>query len=426
MLFSVSHLTTPNMFTGAIALNGLAILVMIFVVAIAYGVGTVARKQEYVAFAQVELFQIFVTILLLIFLLGGIVFFETLLNTWACSLLPQPDCSMENIAIRYLDRLLFDQRNGAVAKAFELKLLNFYSEVLLSGGQRVSYTGWGIKKGIEVLRAVGTVGTMMTNSLYTPFLFFIPSLYLQRYLINLIPVFSLEVLLPVGLFLRTLPPTRSGGTFLIALATGLKTIFVFSYTIHAITVSSVVSPFYSSLENVDPSYLSQDHDIDTRMSYMLNDSSALANNPVVKDTLNPDKNQLYKTALRLKDRLTSGIDNVDFTVENLLGVYAAYNFFVFITRTNLPPTTGTSNRIGRLAVIFSMMLRGLSGLVVSMWIGFGIYQFLKVILFITVPEYVSLLSWYVLQGIFLPALSFVLTNGFVQTFHRFLSNITAG
>ncbi|MEM3373533.1 MAG: hypothetical protein QXF76_04930, partial [Candidatus Anstonellales archaeon] len=187
-------------------INGLAIMLMVSVIAIIYMLGKATNNQQYLAFAKVEIYQLVMTLLLLLFGLGVIFFFEQMMNLFACGMTTNaqnviPSCNPINLSINYIEVLLFDNTYGAVEKAYEIKKMNLIYETISAFGQRVAYTGWGLKKGIELPRAVGTLGMAFTNGLYTSFTLFVPSLYLQRYILASLDLIVFAIILPVGLFL---------------------------------------------------------------------------------------------------------------------------------------------------------------------------------------------------------------------------------
>lgn len=423
-------------------LNLFAMLLMVFVVSLAYMLGKAIGKQEYIAFAKVELFQIVMSFLILLFGFGIIAFFESMFTTWAGCTASLPDCTTEKISIGYLDSLLYDPKYGAITKAFELKKMNLLGEAVMAFGQRVSYPGWGVKKGIELNKAIGGVVSAFTDSLYLPFRIFIPSVYLQRYIIDFIGLLSLQIILPIGLFLRTLPPTRNGGTFLIALALGLKTIFVFTYVMHYITVIKFIAPIFHDIhtgveaviENPPNATSDPDLGIELQKSYILDDSKRISEITRAYREVRSQGVSGYLTNIgeTLNNFFTSigssvNLDSQYFTPQYVIGGYAFFNLIKRLAEAINKAEEQTTGwrRIGGKILSGPFVFLKNSGLL--LWVGgIGLFTFMLIPTFyVLAPTALSTISWLVLQGIFLPALSFIITSTFIQVVYRYLSTITA-
>jgi len=78
------------------------------------------------------------------------------------------------------------------------------------------------------------------------FSFFVGSLNVQLILLQFFKAIAIEFILPAGIILRAIPPTRSGGSFLIALAFGLYIVFPFGYVVSG-EVSKTVWEEYKKL-----------------------------------------------------------------------------------------------------------------------------------------------------------------------------------
>lgn len=422
--------------TNVFVLNALALILMLFVVALAYMLGKAIGRQEYVAFAKLELFQVVMSALILMFGLGAVTFFEALLTEWAGCDSSLPDCTTEKIAINYIETLLYDPTYGAIPKAYELKRMNLLGEAISAFGQRVSYPGWGVKKGIELNRALGGVMLSFTNALYMPFQLFVPSLYLQRYIIDFIGLASLQIILPIGIFLRTIPPTRPGGTFLIALGLSLKTVFLFTYVMHYVTVVKFIAPIFTEIEYVVPNpqgTSSNPNDPVLPQSYLMDDSKKLGELTRAYRDIRATGlgGWITRVGNTFNDFLSASGSIVDklpdelLTPQAMLGGYSVFSSMkdVMITVAKAQGDKGFGGIQGALARPF-IFVRNISLVVWVGGIGFGLYTLVP-LLYILLPTTLSSLSWLVLQGIFLPALSFVITSTFIQSFYKYLSNVTS-
>ncbi|MCX8167008.1 MAG: hypothetical protein N3E37_04105 [Candidatus Micrarchaeota archaeon] len=415
------------------SIHSAAIMLMILIIGIVYMIGKATNNQQYIAFAKMELYQLVITVLLLLFGIGVIFFFDELMKMFSCGLLSTssaiPNCHPINLSMNYLDLLLFDKTYGAVEKGYELKKMNLQYEATAAFGQRVAYTGWGLKKGIEIPRALGMLGMALTNGLYTAFTIFVPSLYLQRYILASLDLLAFAIILPVGLVLRTFPPTRSGGTFLIALGIGLKTIFVFTYVMHFNTVIRFMIPKSIQYENVIPTgtvtYGSGQDTIRIPNTSMLSDIEFVQERVTRQNDLGPyytQFDQQHGVFRNVLEKLKGWASNfgISYTYWDLFStpqsIVAIYGVLVFLQRI---ATESTVPGGVKTAAVLSQVFR-------SVLYGATLYEFLYVNLyFIVVPQTIYVLSWLILQGIFLPALSFVITSTFINVLHRFLMNLTS-
>ena len=432
-----------------VLVNLFAVLLMVSVVAIAYMLGKASGKQEYVAFAKVELFQVLMSVLLLIFALGIIGVFEEFMSAASGG-------NPKEKVLAYFDHLLYDEQYGAVPEAFELKKKNLFYEVIAAFGQRVSYTGWGVAKGIEIPKALGTVGMAMTNAMYLPLSVFIPSVYLQRYLVEVVSLISLQIILPVGIFLRVFPPTRTGGTFLIALAIGLSTIFIFTYVMHSETVMNHLSP--EKLEekidlssqgnapmpiaarpikcpdNIWGDLRDGEQDSFMRRDVMIYHCWTTLKYPGMKTKFESfvktiTENRFVKDLKEISSSTGGSIGDYVQEVSKDSGISPTqqymfvYSGYVYLQRIAKLYEAAPALSSGR---NFNLLMTSIARKLKFAWVfGFGVgYLGFYHLFFVASPKTLSILSYIVLQGIFLPSLSFVITIAFIQALYRYLLSMT--
>ncbi len=232
-------MVVEHAFMTALELSIIPIMIMIALSAIAYMLSKLIKYKEFEIFAKMELYQILISLVLLItIILGTQALFEI------CSSIAGNDPF--TIALEYLEDLI-GQTYKSIRSAFWGRFgVEFLSKISVSLGLEEIVPGWetmGIPLDVSVNfppTDLSTLGRAL-DKLFAILSPFYASLAIQQFALSVIKAIMISLILPVGIFLRVFPTTRNSGSFLIAVAIGFYIVFPFTYVVHSAVMEDITT-----------------------------------------------------------------------------------------------------------------------------------------------------------------------------------------
>ena len=231
-------MTFDQAFITALQFSIVPIMIMIALSTIAYMLSRLLNYKEFEIFAKMELYQVLVSVTILLFIIFGV---QGLFEITAQILGEDPF----TIALNYLENLITETFGTIKTIFFGRFSVGFLSAI-------------NIKVGLDDIPLFTTVGipiradvsfppldlSTLTKALDKVFAIMSPffaSSAVQQFALSIIKAIMIPFVLPIGIFLRIFPTTRTSGSFLIAVAIGFYIVFPFSYVVHAATVESITT-----------------------------------------------------------------------------------------------------------------------------------------------------------------------------------------
>ncbi len=215
---------------------GLAVVVTFLIIALVYIASQFMRRMEWEVWAKTEMYQAAISV----FLVVNILFFATL----ACNVSTEFTSAATggryadpfDVSYAFINDLLLRE---ALPSWLELttmaRVLEYEAATVrgigVFGGFGVSYRPFigydAIARNIDIL--TGIIGMFYT------------SLVTQRIGLSLIQATAFNLLLPIGIIMRTFPLTREAGSFLIATAVGFYVVFPLTYVMNY-SLTEIIKP----------------------------------------------------------------------------------------------------------------------------------------------------------------------------------------
>ncbi len=231
--------TDPVFFdTVIVPMVATGLATMVFVIALIYMAAQLFKRPEYEAFASIEIYQVGVSAILLITVLGASCFASELSNAFA---------GADTFAVGrgYLDYIANDIALPAVME-IQFSILAF--QWLGSWSMRFGPSVWGLVMpqfaGLILFERVFE----LILTIISPFA---ASLLVQEIILEAIRGTALPFILPAGVVLRVFPPTRDAGTFMITAALAFQIVFAYSYVMHNVIVRDMVSYAYANEQKIE-------------------------------------------------------------------------------------------------------------------------------------------------------------------------------
>jgi len=200
-----------------------AVVLALMAVAIAfiYMMSQLFRMHEWEALAKTELYQLFMSVIIVICAVG--------VASAACNI----SCALAGgdpfeIADGYIRTMLFGP-GKLLPTWFAFNQLSYSARMLDSIYYRMGPGSWCYNfKPFPGTGAIDNVASFINIILAVPF----GSLIVQTFVLQFIKGTMYTLVLPAGLVLRMLPPTRDAGSFLIMTAIGFYALFPLTYVWH--------------------------------------------------------------------------------------------------------------------------------------------------------------------------------------------------
>lgn len=215
---------------------------MFVIVSLFYMLSRILRKSEFEAIAKNELRQLFISIIIALGVLALadiVIEISGILIEEFAQTKKDPFIYAEN----YI-RILIDEGTNYMVQIWSLSFTIRHTKMK---GVGIS-APVAIKAPILLYSFLQEILGKWLGLLDIFFSFFVGSLHFQLIALQLFKSISFSLILPAGIILRSIPFTRSGGSFLIGLAFGMGFIFPFTYIINY-EVSKIV---WKEFENLQP------------------------------------------------------------------------------------------------------------------------------------------------------------------------------
>jgi len=203
---------------ASLSLFMLSLAIMVLIIALAYMASQFLKKPEYENFASLEIYQVFVSVLLFISIGGIAIFSNSITEAFAGS-------DPVEIGRSYL---AYVSEKIALPTMMSFETLKLTMQFVGSISARWGASVWGAVLlpfgGCSVVEKAADVVLMISVP-------FIASLQAQMILLEGIDGLALPFVLPAGALLRLFPPTRDAGTFMMCSALAALTVYPFTYVI---------------------------------------------------------------------------------------------------------------------------------------------------------------------------------------------------
>ena len=215
---------------------GLAVVITFFIIALAYIASQFMRRMDWEIWAKTEIYQAAISVFIVI----NLAFFATL----ACNVSSELTSAATGgrysdpftVSYNFINDLLLHE---ALPSWFELntmaRVLEYEAAMVrgvgVFGGFGVTYRPFigydAISRNIDILSDI--IGM------------FYASIVVQRIGLSLIQATAFNLLLPIGVIMRTFPLTREAGSFLMATAVGFYVVFPLMYVMNA-ALTEIIKP----------------------------------------------------------------------------------------------------------------------------------------------------------------------------------------
>ncbi|VVB65460.1 Uncharacterised protein [Candidatus Gugararchaeum adminiculabundum] len=205
---------------------GIALMLMLLLVSIAYMLSQAFKRQDWELWARMELVQVGVSFLIVIFI-GGFAY-----SMCSASVFLAGGDPFE-ISEQYISNINWHYLFPA---HYQLQVLSFQSSALSTLYTKFGTGNWNFQ--FPVFPGVGGISQVSTTLMVmlSPISL---SMVSQLVLLQFIQTIALQAILPVGLILRIFPVTRDAGSFLIASAIAFYIIFPWTYVVNAKAFESI-------------------------------------------------------------------------------------------------------------------------------------------------------------------------------------------
>jgi len=198
-----------------------AVILSFAVISFLFMLGRILSKSEWEGIARKELKETMIAIVISVVVVG--------LAGASCESVKfvlsdhAPGYTQFTYSYKYLNVLINDIGTPAIQSLWSISYLmkNFKGKSSIGGALTIDW-----------FALASTYGTVLERLSGLLFAFFIGSLNAQLILLQIAQAFAITLILPVGVVLRAIPFTRSGGSFLIALSFGLYIVLPLMYVVN--------------------------------------------------------------------------------------------------------------------------------------------------------------------------------------------------
>ena len=216
---------------------GILLLIMVGFAVLTYFASQFFKKQDWEVFAKAELNQIFSSVLLLIFIVGAITFSQTIASGAMVYFMGEPpspylpSATSFDIAKNYVSSMI---NNLGLPILIRIKSIGIVAQGMSNLYLKGGCSAWGYNVLMMPLSMIDSNSDMLMFILLPV----VSSLIVQLALLQMIESLYVYVL-AAGLVLRILPPTRNAGTFLLMSALAFYVIYPLTYAMHYMAVQSM-------------------------------------------------------------------------------------------------------------------------------------------------------------------------------------------
>lgn len=199
------------------------------IVLITYLVSKILRIPEWEAYLSIELSDLITSLFIVILVVG--IFITT--GAVASAIIDDPEVDTPTAAAMGVLSVIINDVEEIRTDAFTIQACaSILSTFHKRTGESALNITYKIFPGIDLLASI--MG-MLANG----FIMLEASLKAQLIIIQIVDVIAVPILLPAGIILRFLPPTRDAGAFILALAIGFGIIFPLTYVINERAITEI-------------------------------------------------------------------------------------------------------------------------------------------------------------------------------------------
>ena len=200
-----------------------AMLAVMLFLALAYMMGVLFLKIEWIVWAKDEFYQMVISVAIVI--LVGI--FTQATCEVSQSLAHAPPFQ---VADAYLSSLIWDQTLKVAMNAFNTGLTaSFFAAFSYQNG----FFGFSPLRGLESVTKIMDFLFLLSSSFFS-------SMMMQLVLIKIVEAIMFKLVLPLGIFFRVFPFLRNAGALFIAVALGFYLVFPLMYVVDKAVMDSIV------------------------------------------------------------------------------------------------------------------------------------------------------------------------------------------
>jgi hypothetical protein len=216
--------TAVNLVQGIFILLSIVVGLIVFIISIAYMLGSYFNNERYKSFAKRELYNL----MLSLFLLSIFMPIVTIVEIATCT---EYDVSMYDFTISRMEGIIYGEVYPVISNVYKMTMLQqgIASKKLKFGPgsyQPLSFLN-------EFSKSLSLTNFIMEISF--------TSLYLQSLALSFFKVTAFNLFFPLGIFFRAIPYLRDYGNFLLAFSIALSTIYPYIYFVSLETYYDVLS-----------------------------------------------------------------------------------------------------------------------------------------------------------------------------------------
>lgn len=200
-----------------------AVGLIVVIISFSYMLGSIFREEKYKSFAKKELYNLSISMLLLVLFLP----FVSVVESVTCA----SGMSMYDYTIKGMDNILYGEIYPVLSNLYKMSIQQASLSVL-----KINF-GPGTFKPLKFLGDISKSLNMVSFIMEMTF----TSIYIQSLALSFLKVTSLNIFFPLGILFRALPYLRSYGNFLIAFSISLSTIYPYIYYISLQTYYDVLT-----------------------------------------------------------------------------------------------------------------------------------------------------------------------------------------
>ncbi len=203
------------------------------IIVIIYAISKVLNNPEWQAYWGIELSQLVASALIVFFAIAFFSVIDSVAGGFTKEFTGNRYDSAPIAASKFLERILLKNITPAVNDLFTVQIcLSHLSTFQRRIGEYVLTLTYKLFPAVDAI-------VQVTNVIVFGFVSILASVYTQIVILKLINIVAVNFILPAGIVLRFIPPTREAGVFLIALAIGMQAVFPLTYMINIETLNLI-------------------------------------------------------------------------------------------------------------------------------------------------------------------------------------------
>ena len=238
LLASICTSDSPQVLNVITPIIMTSLATMVLIIALSWMAAQFFKRPEYEGFASIEMHQLAVSIIMFITIFSGSCLAARIAGNFAGG-------DQFDIGRNYLSYISNQVSMPAVIKIQAGVLAaQYFGSWMMRWGPGVWSVNVPTFPSLTVVERVLDFLLMLISP-------FTASLMVQQAILEVVNGIMLPFVLPAGVVLRTFPPTRDAGAFLIAAALGFQLVFTFSYVMHDSVVRTMVANTTGSMKDAE-------------------------------------------------------------------------------------------------------------------------------------------------------------------------------